>query len=390
MKIKQHTFTCTLFLVLTTLSTLQAYPPDNAAVLYYRAFMVMKEPSKEVGDMISKMRKDKAKATEAVKQCLQENRHMIRFVETAASIPTCDWGRDESQGFDLLLPELGKIRGTAFLLIADAQIQAEQGNYKAALTKCLTVHKMARHVGDDLIISFLVGVAVHDLANQRIEDILSEMPAQRETLTWLKNELVSITSRTISIKTAMNREKEIALNEIRRDKMDTILESFCEDATNNPIYAKSIAQVRKGDETFFKKSRDYYSRTMTETIVALNLPYLQAHKTLTGLNERVQKDAKKNPSAILTAMLTPAVARICSLEIRNQTRFNAIGAAIDVYLTKVRTGQLPEVLPAGVPLDMFSGKVFIYEKSKDGFVLRCQAKDMGKNSAHEYTFQLAE
>ncbi len=390
MKTRQHTFTCIVLLVLTGLSTVQAYPPNNAAVLYYRAFMVMKEPSKEVGDMISKMRKDRAKATEAVKQCLEENRHMIRFVETAATLPNCDWGRDESRGFDLLLPELGKIRGTAFLLIADAQIQVEQGNYKAALTKCLTVHKMARHVGDDLIISFLVGVALHDLANQRIEDILSEMPVEQETLTWLKNELVSITSRAISIKSAIIREKEIALNEIRRDKVDTILDALGEDTLNNPAHAKAIAQVRKGDETFFKKSRDHYSRTMTETIVALNLPYQKAHKALKDLNQRVQKDAQNKPNAILTAMLTPAVAKVSSVETRNQTRFNAINAAIDVYLVKAKTGKLPKRLPPTTPLDAFSGKAFDYKTDKDGFVLRCQDKDQDKDTVHEYRFQVGK
>ena len=64
-----------------------------------------------------------------------------------------------------------------------------------------------------------------------------------------------------------------------------------------------------------------------KSIVALDLPYLQSHKILTELNERIHKEAKENPAAILTAILTPAATRVCSAETRNMTLFNAVSAA---------------------------------------------------------------
>ena len=36
--------TFTLLVLLTSTSLLEAYPPDNAAVLYYKAFLMLKEP----------------------------------------------------------------------------------------------------------------------------------------------------------------------------------------------------------------------------------------------------------------------------------------------------------------------------------------------------------
>jgi hypothetical protein len=358
---------CILLIVLTSASLVEAYPPDNAAVLYYKAFMVMKEPSKDVKEMFTALREGKIKSNDEIRQCFEENRHAIELLETAAEIPNCDWGRDDSKGFDLLLPELGKIR---------------------LMAKCLTIHKMARHVGDDLLISYLVSAALNNLANKRIEDFLSRMPDDLETLAWLKNRIVGISSNVTSIKAAVNREKEIGMNEIRKEKADAILKALGDDVLNDSSNAGAIEKVRKGDDKFFRDSRSYYADVMSDAIVALDLPYLQSHKILEQLNDRIQKEVKENPAAILTAMLTPAIARVCTLGTKNTTFFNAIKAAVDIYIIKAKTGQLPEKLPTGLPQDLFSGKDFEYERSKDGFILRCRGKDLDKDEINQYEFKV--
>jgi len=45
-------------------------------------------------------------------------------------------------------------------------------------------------------------------------------------------------------------------------------------------------------------------------------------------------------------------------------------------------------LPEDTPMDLFSGKDFKYEKTKEGFVLRCQGKDLVKNKIYEYEFKV--
>lgn len=394
MKTRKHKTTvaliCALLVLLTSVSSAQAYPPDNAAVLYYQAFLIMKEPGKDIKELMARMRKGEIKSNDAVKQCVAENRRVIELMETAAAIPNCDWGHDDSKGFDLLLPELGKIRQTAFLLAADAQILAEQGEHQAALNKCLTLHKMARHIGDDLLISFLVSASVNTLANERIQDVLSEMPADLDTLTWIKSQLVGIAGNTGSIKTAMNREKELAVQEIRREKVDALLASMGDELVNSRSHANTLAKVRQGDDRFFRDSRDYYTNAMTDTIRALDLPYQQSHQTLEAQGERISEEAKENPVAVLCFRVLPAAASVRSADVRNRTLFNAISAAIDVYLVRASTGQLPEKLPAGVPMDLFSGKDFAFNKTKNGFVLRCQAKDIDKDKVYQYDFRVAK
>ena len=72
--------TFTLLILLTSTSLLEAYPPDNAAVLYYKAFLMLKEPSQEVKEMMADMRHGKIKANDQVRQCLEENRYALEFV----------------------------------------------------------------------------------------------------------------------------------------------------------------------------------------------------------------------------------------------------------------------------------------------------------------------
>jgi len=387
--VNQKTFVKTVCIVLITLtfvSEVHAYPPDNAAVLYYKAFLILKEPSEEVQKMMTDLRDGKIKPNDEIRQYLQENRYAIEFVETAAGVQNCDWGYDISKGFDVLLPELSKIRKMAFLLTDKAQILAEEGDYKAALDKCLTIHKMARHVGDRLIISYLVGNALNALANKRIEDILSQMPDDVETLTWLKNKIYDITSRALTLKGTMSSEKEVAIQQIRKENINTILDELGD--VPDGMSKESIEKVRNGDEEFFRASREYYSNFVTSVQVALDLPYPESHKQLKQLSEKVEKQAADNPATILSAALWPAAAKICTLEVRAGTHFNALKAAIDIYIVKAKTGRLPDTLPSGLPRDLYSGKDFEYEKIKDGFILRCQGKDLDKDEIFKYEFKV--
>jgi hypothetical protein len=377
---------CIVLITLTFISDVHAYPPDNAAVLYYKAFLILKEPSEEVQKMMTDLRDGKIKPNDEIRQYLQDNRHAIEFVETAAEVPNCDWGYDISKGFDVLLPELSKIRRMAFLLTDEAQILADQGDYKAALGKCLTIHRMARHVGDRLLISYLVGNALNALANKHIGKILSQMPDDVETLTWLKSQIFDITSRANTLKAALSSEREIALQQMRKENISTILDSLGD--VPDGMSKESIEKVRNGDEEFFTASREYYSNFITSLQAALDLPYPESRQQLEQLREKAEKQAVDNPATILSAALWPAAAKICTLEVRAGTNFNALKTAIDIYIAKAKTGRLPDTLPSGLPRDLYSGKDFEYEKTKDGFILRCRGKDLDKDEFYQYEFKV--
>ena len=393
MKTTKHTrlikTICILLLCLTSISLAKTtYPPDNAAVLYYKAFLMFRNPSEEVKNMMLDLREGKIKPNDQIRQHLDENKYAMEFIETAANIQTCDWGHDLSRGLGVLMPELLKLRLTAFMFTAKAQILAQEGQYKAALGKCLTIHKMARHASDSLLISYLVSASLNNLANERIQDFLSSMPQDQDMLVWLKGQMVASAVNATSLKKAMAVDKTISVHEIRKERIDTLLEAMGDDFVKDEITADAVKKVKAGDPGFFKENREYYANVMDDVIAALDLPYQQSHKRLDDINDRVQKDAKTNPAAIMAVVLSPASSRVRTVGTKSQTFFNAIRAASEIYIVKARTGQLPDKLPAKLPRDLFSGKDFEYTKSQDGFVLRCQARNPDKDEIYQYEFRI--
>jgi hypothetical protein len=90
----------------------------------------------------------------------------------------------------------------------------------------------------------------------------------------------------------------------------------------------------------------------------------------------------------MSTYLTPALSKIVGLDLKARTQFNAVKTALELYIVKAKTGQLPDALIDNMPRDLFSGEDFKYEKTKDGFVLRCQGKDLSKDEIYEYKFKV--
>jgi len=381
---------CIFLAVTLSSSTVYGFPPDNAAVLYLRAFIIYEEPDSDLSKILDDLRDGKIKPNDQIRQYFEKNRPVIELVTTASQIQDCDWGQDFSKGFDLHMPELATVRKLAFMLVADSKVYLNDGDYKTALERCLTIQRMARHVGNNMIISNMVGIAMNSLANKHIKIILSEMPANVETLEWLKEQMLDISAKTPSLIAAIVNESKIAEIEMRKEKMDEILKDPTQEELLKSIPGEIIEKIRDGDEDFFEQSRKYYMDFIASVQDAFALPYENAYSQLTKLNERITKEVATKPEAFFTSHMSPSVARLCTNEMVFKTNLNAVAAAIDIYIQKAKTGQLPNELPKDMPKDLFSGKDFEYEKTDDGFILRCQGKDLDKDKIHEYEFKVSK
>ena len=360
-----------------------AYPPENAAVLYFQA-CILYEVDSGMNKMLNDMRGDRLEPNEEIREFLKTNRRAIDFVLDASEVRDCDWGLDYSQGCEVLAPPFSKFRNLTFLVAADAKVLAWQGDHKTALGRCLSLKKMSRHVNERLIISYLVGVAIDAVANRSIVDILSDMPQDIETLTWFKTQLVQIENRPLLAKPALRGEHESGIICMSPERIAGVVHAGLDDGA---FRQKILQRVRAADKQFFDRNKQYWNNYMTEIITAFDLPYLQGYPKLARLGAKPSEEFSKNPDATLTVALAPAWQRIYTLAVRLQTHTNAIKAAIEVYLINARTGALPDALLDGLPGDLFSGKDFEYEKTGDGFILRCRAKDLDKDEIHQYEFK---
>ena len=95
-----------------------------------------------------------------------------------------------------------------------------------------------------------------------------------------------------------------------------------------------------------------------------------------------------DPASAIAGSITPALASVLSVKTSVEASANATKAAVDICLQRAQTGRLPEALPADMPKDPFSGQGFQYERTRAGFILRCQGKDLAKDKLYEFEFKL--
>jgi hypothetical protein len=372
--------------LLASASQVFAYPPDNAAVLYYRACQWYRaEPETE--QMLSDLSSGRIELNEEIRKLVKNNERAINFAIDASGVTNCDWGMDYSKGMAAVLPPLHTFKQLARLIIADAEIMTEKGDYKSAIGRCLSVERFARHVSDRNMMNYLFGLAINGEADKCMQDILATMPEDLEMLIWLKNQLAQIDGKSFSFENCVEDANESALSFMIEDNMKGLLP--IENWEVPPSVSKTAEKwIRAADERFLAGNLAYWKRLIAHIEAAVDMPYTKAYAELKRLCEKPEKDIIENPNATLTLMLLPAFDRSYSVGIRGENLPNAIRAAVEVYIVKARTGQLPDVLPSGLPKDLFGGEDFEYKKTKGGFVLRCRAKDMDKGKFREYEFKV--
>jgi len=278
------------------------------------------------------------------------------------------------------------------LILADARTLAGSGAFEAALNRCISLRKMAGHIGDQTPISLLVAWAICKRANECIRDILGEISEDLKILTSLKKELVLTDNIHLSLKNSMKNECEVFAAEMRVERIPQLVSIILpENSSECPQGARRAEDFLDwADEGFLERNRNYYESSMASANALLDLPYPQAYSKLAEIEQSIVDEANKNPDATLAAALAPAFARLLSLTTRDKTFDNALRAAVEIYIVKAKTTRLPETLPLFVPKDLFSGKDFVYEQTDTGFILRCQGRDLSQDKIHEYQFNVAK
>jgi hypothetical protein len=375
--------TCTILMVLVLTSMVFAYPPDNAAVLYYRASLNY-NVNDTMKDKLTGLIKGNIDIDEEIKAYVQSNKIWIKQYVDAGEAPYSDWGVDYSQGIATLMPPFAPLRNMANIVLAQAKITAESKDYNRALNLCLSVHKAGNHIASGgILISHLVGIRLNEYANQCTADILGDISDNPEILIRLRGQIFDVSGKFPSIRNSLNRDLKTYLRDICKERASYVLET-----AGDHVPKEQARIIRQGDEYFFKANKEYFLNQQAAVLTAIELSYPKSFEELVRLEKKTGLESKKNPHAILTDVFMPAISKCLCLDIRSRTHFNAVKAAIEIYLIKAKTGKLPDALPAGLPKDLFSGKNFKYEKTKDGFILNCQGKDLSKDEIYKYEFKV--
>ncbi|MEN6427135.1 MAG: hypothetical protein ABFE13_17405 [Phycisphaerales bacterium] len=379
-------------MTLAGIATVQAQQTDNAALLYYQTFLLYEKPDATMERMLADFRAGTIASNETIREHLNKNRQVIEYVVRATNIPHCDWGYEYSQGFELTLASPQAVRRITSLILSEAALQAEQGEYRTALDRCMAAYKMSRDAVDKPLVTYLIGIGTSGVTNRMVERVLETMPGDVEALNRLKTQLNQVQTSFPSMADALTQEAQVCAMSMQKDGIPGMVRILEQD---DPEFAQSEIRTRllAGDDAFFERNRTHWFNsigTLAATVQS-ELPYAEVYAKLGELDRRISAESKANPDATLTAISLPAEHRVYMLATRLHTHFNVLQVAIDLYVAKARTGRLPDSLPAGSPPDLFSGMPFEYEKTTGGFILRCRVKeDPEKAQANQYEFKVKQ
>jgi hypothetical protein len=363
--------------------------PDNAAVLYYQAFLLRPEPDAATDARINAVLWG-AEPDQQIRVYLGNCRAMIHTGETATRIPRCTWGirHFDTTGFTLgeLLPH---IRRLGLVLALDARALGADGHYEAALARCLAMRRLARHVGDDTILAYIVSLSTDGLAQRTMQYLLGLLPPNPDVLQRLRGQLAAVPGASESMEQAVQADFDYLL-ELMRDEpkvLEYVRQNLAKKGGGQWTPEEILGLT---DEDILALTREPFQRFLDGVFQVINsdMPYEQKHAEIRRQTSKAREDYGDDPAASQVLFECDGILSCFGMVVRHAAGYNALKAAVEVYLARAPTGQLPQTLPAYTPKDPFSGRDFEYEITADGFILRCRAEDLDASRIQQYEFKI--
>jgi len=368
---------CAAWLVCALLPTVNAAPadPDNAALLYYQAFLLCPDAS-SIPSKAFRIVFRGAGSVDEVREYVEDYQNPIKLAEAASKIPQCNWAIPYSQGSEVRTKLEQQIKTLSFLIGADARVLAANGDYTAGLARCLMLRRFAKHLADDPDNQHSNTVEANALSCMRC--ILDTMPPDEETLKSLKYQFAAEPKVAEPLSTQIKRgfEQNILAIRTKGRVLPWLRQELAEKAANDKLKKEALSLT---NAELLRLIREPYAEFIDSVLdtLARDMPYEQTYVRIEILSKELIEKAEDDPAITLSAEYdAETMPRRYSRHFAHKAHINAVKVAIEIYLLKSTTGRLPDALPNGLPKDPFSGKDFEYEITKDGFVLRCRGKDI--------------
>ncbi len=140
-----------------------AQSAKNAATWYRRAIEAYESLPTDVKKALGNYdwSNPNAPITAEFRLALAQVQPVLRLAHRGAKQGYNDFELDYGQGFDLLLPHLGSMRGITLLMRTDAVVRLRDGDTAGAAAAVASIYRMGGHLTSDrILISSLVGQAI--------------------------------------------------------------------------------------------------------------------------------------------------------------------------------------------------------------------------------------
>jgi hypothetical protein len=383
---------------------------ENAALLYHHALLAYREPDPCTAQILNAVARGGTPDTR-VRVYLGRSLHTIEMAQIASQMPQCHWGpmRAGEQQLDL---NLGiPLRRLSRLLDADARTLAADGHHRAALARCLTIRRLAHHAGVETYNLYSISQSIHTMALLAAVQVLSTGPLDAQTLTWLKGQLTAVPGTLFEPAPTLNRwrdaelqfwrtrpkgrpfTRELVLGKLpdandRRDLSILTDDQLLVLALQAEQRVPGLYGISAPPELLERAQQacDQYLQSALQ-IMKADLPYREKHAQLQAMVDSLDDRAIAGDPIAILAEAPKVVELYHRLLVRNTVYDNLATTAIETLLVKTRTGQLPHVLPAGVPKDLYANRPFEYERTEKGFTLRFDPNNLSRIRVRQFEFR---
>ncbi len=166
---------------------------NNAALLYYQALLLQPDHNQLIINKFYKVYGGAEPDTQ-IRILLGKWLPSMKVSEIASRIPQCTWeiwpGKIQPELETNQVSVMKSFRQYNYIIIADAITLASDGHYRAALERCMTLRRIARHLSYDSYL-FMVSTECDSMALKTICRIIGDMPPDAEVLTWIKGRLAA-------------------------------------------------------------------------------------------------------------------------------------------------------------------------------------------------------
>lgn len=359
-------------------------PVPNAAVIHWQAFAVMPQPLAEP----LKTKYDAAVAAPAapvpadLEPVIEGFRLALGELHRAARVAPCDWNLDYEAGVGCLLPHLEKARTLSKGALLRARLSFAKGKTDEAVADVLAVLKLARDCGrSPVLVSLLVDAAIEKSAGEVLAANLGRLsPAQLDGLAAALDglpappavaECVRQEGRMFGDWLGRRIDAEaarVADPQAGGRVLEGLLESMLPAADARQTRERerleklSVADVRES----LRLLREDYARFAE----IAGLPMPDRRERFAEIEKRPAATAGPAPNPrFLSALLLPAVSKVCERGDDAFVRRRLLAAAIDVR----RRG--PDAVRG---LTLPGHGAIEHRATAAGFELRCQPDGTGE------------
>ena len=366
-------------------------PPgvDNAAPLYQEAFDRRRDPAGM--ETLSSYSPEKwtAKDRQTVRTFVATNPSYFALLDQASRIEQCEFPVNWDDPINALFPHFAKLRETARALTLKAELEVADGKLEAAVASCATSLRTVKHAETTpVLIGQLVAVAIQGISLKELARVLSAGTPSVTTCRKLFHELDDPNRNQYWVN-SMKGERLFGLDIFARAEQGTFDPAvFGGDEQSRQGYA--ILALATVGRPLFNTDKRLYLEFMEDAVIQFSLPWQEAQVKVDASDRRQHR---LPGYAILTQMLLPIHARALWSRDKAAAELGAARIALAAKAFQGERGRYPtsltELAQAGwqLPLDPFTGKVYLYRREGPGFAVWSTGFDLKDNNATEIDYQ---